>query len=225
MVDNIKAGKKVKIKLTNKEVIDSDVVLIAIGVQGNYEDVFNSALDISSDRGFITTNKYMQTNIKNIYAIGDISGPPWLAHVASKEGVLASEHISGKEVIPIDYSCVPACTYCNPEIASIGMTEEAAKKEGYKVKVGKFPLSASGKAMAISKTEGFAKIIYDEKYGELLGFHMIGENATELISEIAVAKRLEATYDEIIDIIHPHPTISEVILEATGDSMDESIHI
>ena len=177
------------------------------------------------DSGFVVTNKYKQTNIDNIYAIGDISGPPWLAHVASKEGMLASEHISDKEVVPIDYSCIPACTYCSPEIASIGMTEESAIKEGYKVKVGKFPLSASGKAMAISKTEGFAKIIYDEKYGELLGFHMIGENATELISEIAVAKRLEATYNEIIDIIHPHPTISEVILEATGDSMDESIHI
>ena len=225
MVDTIKAGKRVEIKLANKEIVKSDVVLIAIGVQGNYEDLFSSALDVSLDRGFIVTNKYKQTNVDNIYAIGDISGPPWLAHVASKEGVLASEHISDKEVIPIDYSCVPACTYCSPEIASIGMTEESAIKEGYKVKVGKFPLSASGKAMAISKTEGFAKIIYDEKYGELLGFHMIGENATELISEIAVAKRLEATYNEIIDIIHPHPTISEVILEATGDSMDESIHI
>ena len=221
----LSSNKKVKVTLNDKEVVESDVVLVAIGVQGNYEGLFNQKIKLSLEKGFIKTNKYMQTNIDNIYAIGDIAGPPWLAHVASKEGIVASEHISGKEVVPIDYSAIPACTYCYPEIASIGLNEDAAKKEGYNVKIGKFPLSASGKAMAVSKTEGFAKIIYDEKYGELLGFHMIGESATELISEIAVAKRLEATYSEILDIIHPHPTISESILEATADSIDEAIHI
>ena len=224
-VNNIEVSKDVKIKLSNNESIDCDSVLVAIGVQGNYENVFSPELDISVDRGFIETNRYMQTNIDNIYAIGDIAGPPWLAHVASKEGVLAAEHMSGKKVTPIDYSSIPACTYCTPEIGSIGMTEEMARKEGYALRVGKFPLSASGKAMAISKTEGFAKIIFDSKYGELLGFHMIGESATELVSEIAVAKKLEATYHEILDIIHPHPTISESIVEATADSIDESIHI
>ena len=224
-VDDIITSKNVKIKLESGDDIDSSCVLIAIGVNGNTEGLFAPELDISLDRGFIEANKFMQTNTKNIYAIGDIAGPPWLAHVASKEGILAAEHISGKKVIPIDYSAIPACTYCSPEISSIGITEQYAKEKGYKVKIGKFPLSASGKAMAISKTEGFAKIIFDEKYGELLGFHMIGESATELVSEIAVAKRLEATYAEILDIIHPHPTISESILEATADSADEPIHI
>ena len=224
-VEDIVSSKNATIKLTNGDDINSECALIAIGVQGNNENLYDSKLDISLDKGFIKTNKYMQTDTKNIYAIGDIAGPPWLAHVASKEGVLASEHISGKKVIPIDYSAIPACTYCSPEVSSIGMSEQTAIEKGYKVKIGKFPLSASGKAMAISKTEGFAKIIFDEKYGELLGFHMVGENATELVAEIAVAKNLEATYAEILDIIHPHPTISESILEAVAISADEPIHI
>ncbi len=224
-VEDIVSSKNATIKLTNGDDINSECALIAIGVQGNNENLYDSKLDISLDKGFIKTNKYMQTDTKNIYAIGDIAGPPWLAHVASKEGVLASEHISGKKVIPIDYSAIPACTYCSPEVSSIGMSEQTAIEKGYKVKIGKFPLSASGKAMAISKTEGFAKIIFDEKYGELLGFHMVGENATELVAEIAVAKSLEATYAEILDIIHPHPTISESILEAVAISADEPIHI
>lgn len=222
-IKEIKADSNVKISLSN-DIINVDAVLIAIGVKGNYESILGN-IDIEIDKSFIVTNKFMQTSYDNIYAIGDIAGPPWLAHVASSEGILAIEHLSGLNPIPINYENIPGCTYCKPEISSIGLTEEQAINKGYKIKIGKFPLSASGKAMAVSSTEGFAKIIFDEKYGELLGFHMIGESATELVSEIAVAKSLEATYEEILKIIHPHPTISEVIPEATGVAIDESIHI
>jgi len=222
-IQSIESGKKITLNLADEK-IKSDALLVAIGVKGNYEKVLHD-FDVKVDKGFIVTNDFMQTNYDNIYAIGDIAGPPWLAHVASSEGVLAVEHLSSMNVNPIDYGNVPACTYSKPEIASIGMTEKEAIAEGYEIKVGKFPLSASGKAMAVSSTEGFAKIIFDKKYGELLGFHMIGENATELVSEIAVAKSLEATYDEMIKIIHPHPTISESIPEATADAIDEPIHI
>ena len=222
-INSIKSDKKLILSLENEELV-TDALLVAIGVDGNYEEVLGD-VDVRVDKGFILTNEFMQTNHANIYAIGDIAGPPWLAHVASSEGILAVEHLSSVDVEPIEYSNVPGCTYCKPEIASIGMTEKEALEKGYNIKVGKFPLSASGKAMAISLTEGFAKIIFDEKYGELLGFHMIGENATEIISEIAVAKSLEATYDEIIKIMHPHPTISELVPEAAANAIDESIHI
>lgn len=222
-IKSITSDKKITLNFENEK-IDSDVLLVAIGVKGNYEEVLRD-FDIKIDKGFISTNEFMQTNYSNIYAIGDISGPPWLAHVASSEGILAVEHLSSINVEPIDYGNIPACTYCKPEIASIGLTEKEALDKGYDIKVGKFPLSASGKAMAVSSTEGFAKIIFDKKYGELLGFHMIGESATELISEIAVARSLEATYDEMVKIIHPHPTISEVIPESVADAIDEPIHI
>jgi len=222
-IKSIKSGKKITLNFTNEKV-DSDVLLVAIGVSGNYEEILGD-FDIKVDKGFISTNDFMQTNYSNIYAIGDISGPPWLAHVASSEGILAVEHFSSINVEPINYGNIPACTYCKPEIASIGLTEKEAIDKGYDIKVGKFPLSASGKAMAVSSTEGFAKIIFDKKYGELLGFHMIGESATELVSEIAVARFFEATYDEMVKIIHPHPTISEVIPESTADAIDEPIHI
>ena len=222
-IESIKTGKTVDINLSDEK-LRVDAVLIAIGVKGNLSPVLG-AMDIESKDGFISTNEFMQTNYDNIYAIGDISGPPWLAHVASSEGILAAEHLSSLNPSGIDYDNIPGCTYCKPEVASIGMTEQEAIDGGFKIKVGKFPLSASGKAMAVSATEGFAKIIFDEKYGELLGFHMIGENATELISEIAVAKSLEATYDEMLKIIHPHPTISEVIPESTGVALEEPIHI
>ena len=222
-VQDIKVGKKVVLKLPDEE-IDVDSVLVSIGVNGNYSSVLGD-IDIEIEKSFISTNEFMQTNYSNIYAIGDISGPPWLAHVASSEGILAVEHLSSLNPSSIDYDSIPGCTYCKPEVASIGLTEEKALSKGFKIKVGKFPLSASGKAMAVSSTEGFAKIIFDEEYGELLGFHMIGENATELISEIAVAKSLEATYDEILKIIHPHPTISEIIPESAAVALDEPIHI
>ena len=222
-IEEIKASKTVKVKFSN-EALEVDAILVAIGVKGNYESVLGD-MDINVEKSFVSANEFMQTNYSNIYTIGDISGPPWLAHVASSEGVLAVEHLSGLNPTPIDYNNIPGCTYCKPEVASIGFTEEEAINRGYKIKIGKFPLSASGKAMAVSSTEGFAKIIFDEKYGELLGFHMIGENATELVSEIAVAKSLEATYEEILKIIHPHPTISEVIPESTAVALDEPIHI
>ena len=222
-ISSIKSDKKLILSFDDEELV-TDALLVAIGVDGNYEEVLGD-VDIRVDKGFISTNEFMQTNHRNIYAIGDIAGPPWLAHVASSEGILAAEHLSSVDVEPIEYRNVPGCTYCKPEIASIGMTEKEALEKGHDIKVGKFPLSASGKAMAISSTEGFAKIIFDKKYGELLGFHMIGENATEIISEIAVAKSLEATYDEIIKIMHPHPTISELVPEAAANAIDESIHI
>ena len=222
-IKNIIVDKTVKIELSDGQV-NVDAVLVAIGVKGNYESVLGD-MDIGIEKGFISTNEFMQTNHSNIYAIGDIAGPPWLAHVASSEGILAIEHLSLLKPSCINYDNIPGCTYCRPEIASIGLTEEQAINKGFKVKVGRFPLSASGKAMAVSSTDGFAKIIFDQKYGELLGFHMIGESATELISEIAVAKSLEATYEEILKIIHPHPTISEVIPESTAVALDEPIHI
>tara|TARA_A100001011_G_C14251397_1_gene818044 strand:+ start:3 stop:1361 length:1359 start_codon:yes stop_codon:yes gene_type:complete len=223
-INKIDLKKNVSILLDNKS-IESDCILVAIGVQGNFENLFSDKMNIQIENSFIKTNHFMQTQYNNIYAIGDVSGPPWLAHVASAEGVLAVEHFSKKDVDPIDYGNIPGCTYCKPEVASIGLTEEQAISEGYNVSVGKFPLSASGKAMAVSSTDGFVKVVYDKKYGELLGFHMIGDSATELVSEIAVARKLEATNDEILKIIHPHPTISEAIVEATADSKDESIHI
>ena len=222
-INSIKSDKKIVLKLENED-IEADALLVAIGVSGNYREVLGD-FNIETNNGFITTNEFMQTNHSNIYAIGDIAGPPWLAHVASSEGILAVEHLSSINVEPIDYKNVPGCTYCKPEVASIGMTEREAIEKGYDIKIGRFPLSASGKAMAVSLTDGFAKIIFDKKYGELLGFHMIGESATEIISEIAVAKSLEATYDEIIKIMHPHPTISELVPESAANAIDESIHI
>ena len=223
LVKSITIDKKVCTNLDGKK-IESDLALISIGVTGNYNTVIGD-MDIKIKNNHIQTNAYMQTNYGNIYAIGDVSGPPWLAHVASAEGILAVEHLSNKKCTPIDYSSIPGCTYAKPEVASIGLTEDQAVKEGFDIKVGKFPLSASGKAMAISSTTGFAKVVIEKKYGEILGFHMIGEGVTELISEIVLAKSLEATAEDIIRIIHPHPTISEIIPEAFSVSLDEPIHI
>ena len=167
----------------------------------------------------------MQTNVDNVYAIGDVSRPPLLAHVASFEGVLAVEHMSGKDVEPMRYDNVPACTYCEPEIASVGLTEKQAKDQGYDIKVGVFPFSALGKALAEGNREGFVKIIYDKQYGELLGCHIIGNNATNLISEVAIARKLETTYHEVLKTIHPHPTLSEAIQESTAQAFNEAIHL
>ena len=167
----------------------------------------------------------MQTSVNDIYAIGDVCGPPLLAHVASFEGTLAAEHLSGKTVDEMTYDNIPGCTYCDPEIASVGLTEAAAKDKGFDIKVGKFPFSALGKALADGDREGFVKVIYDNKYGELLGCHIIGKNATNLITEVSVARKLETTYFEILKTIHPHPTLSEAIHEATADALNEAIHI
>ena len=198
---------------------------MAIGVQGNIENLGLEDLSISTDKGHIKVNEYMQTDINNIYAIGDVCGPPLLAHVASFEGTLAIEHLSGKDIEPMSYDNVPGCTYCEPEIASVGLTEKQAIDQGYQVHVGTFPFSALGKTLAEGSRDGFIKIIYDKKYGELLGCHMIGKNATNLISEVSIARKLETTYHEILKTIHPHPTLSEGVHEATAAALNEAIHI
>ena len=225
-VDDIKVFKRnAKVLIKGQAPIEADKVLMGVGVGGNIDNIGLKKLKIETDRGFIKVNSFMQTNIDNIYAIGDVCGPPLLAHVASFEGTLAAEHLSKKEVEGMSYNNIPACTYCEPEIASVGFTEEQAIENGYDIKVGKFPFSALGKALADGERDGFVKIIYEKKYGELLGCHIIGKNATNLISEISVARTLETTYHEILKTIHPHPTLSEAIHEATAVSQDEAIHI
>ena len=221
----IKSKTKAKVFVEGYETLDCDKVLMAVGVSGNIEKLGLEELSISTKNGFIEVNEYMQTNIDNIYAIGDVCGPPMLAHVASFEGTLAAEHISNKNTEKMCYDNIPACTYCEPEIASVGLTEQKAKDLGYDVKIGKFPFMALGKALADGSRDGFVKIIYDNKYGELLGCHIIGKNATNLISEISIARNLETTYHEILKTIHPHPTLSEAIHEATADAFGEAIHI
>ena len=222
-VQTAKASATVTIKGQNP--IKADKVLMAIGVQGNIENLGLEDLSISTDKGHIKVNEYMQTDINNIYAIGDVCGPPLLAHVASFEGTLAIEHLSGKDIEPMSYDNVPGCTYCEPEIASVGLTEKQAIDQGYQVHVGTFPFSALGKTLAEGSRDGFIKIIYDKKYGELLGCHMIGKNATNLISEVSIARKLETTYHEILKTIHPHPTLSEGVHEATAAALNEAIHI
>ena len=222
-VQTAKASATVTIKGQNP--IKADKVLMAIGVQGNIENLGLEDLSISTDKGHIKVNEYMQTDINNIYAIGDVCGPPLLAHVASFEGTLAIEHLSGKDIEPMSYDNVPGCTYCEPEIASVGLTEKQAIDQGYQVHVGTFPFSALGKTLAEGSRDGFIKIIYDKKYGELLGCHMIGKNATNLISEVSIARKLETTYHEILKTIHPHPTLSEGVHEATAAAINEAIHI
>ena len=224
-VKNItKSGKLVNVNLEDSK-ISCDKVLVAVGVKANSSNIGLKSNNIKTDKGWVTTNEFMQTNIKNIFAIGDVAGAPWLAHVASAEAIIAVEYICNKNPKPMKYDNIPGCTYCHPEVASVGLTEKDAIMKGYKVKVGKFPLRALGKAVAIGQTDGFVKIIFDDKYGELLGCHIIGANATDLISEISLARDLETTYHEIINSIHPHPTLSEAIMEATADALGEAIHI
>jgi dihydrolipoamide dehydrogenase len=224
-VKNItKSGKLVNVNLEDSK-ISCDKVLVAVGVKANSSNIGLKSNNIKTDKGWVTTNEFMQTNIKNIFAIGDVAGAPWLAHVASAEAITAVEYICNKNPKPMKYDNIPGCTYCHPEVASVGLTEKDAIMKGYKVKVGKFPLRALGKAVAIGQTDGFVKIIFDDKYGELLGCHIIGANATDLISEISLARDLETTYHEIINSIHPHPTLSEAIMEATADALGEAIHI
>ena len=224
-VENITKSKSnitVKLKDTN---VKCDKVLVAVGVKANSTGIGLKKNNIKTDNGWIKTNEFMQTNIDNIFAIGDVAGPPWLAHVASAEAITAIEYICNKKPNPMKYDNIPGCTYCHPEVASVGLTEQQAKDSGYQIKVGKFPIRALGKAVAIGQTEGFVKIIYDEQYGELLGCHIIGANATDLISEISLARDLETTYNEVLSSIHPHPTLSEAIMEATADALGEAIHI
>ncbi|MCB9259221.1 MAG: dihydrolipoyl dehydrogenase [Ignavibacteriales bacterium] len=224
----VKGNKvKVSVKVDNElKVLDADIVLNAIGVTGNVEGFGLEELGIELYKNHIKVNKEnYQTNVENIYAIGDVIGPPWLAHVASEEGIKCVEKIRGEQSSSLDYSKIPGCTYCQPQVASIGLTEQKAVEEGYKIKVGKFPFSASGKSSAIGEREGFVKIIFDEKYGEILGAHIIGSEATELIAELGIAMSLESDYKTIIETIHAHPTLSESIMEAAANAYGESIHI
>ena len=204
----------------------ADKVLNAIGVTGNIEGYGLETIGVEIDRGHIKVNKETYaTNVEGVYAIGDVIGPPWLAHVASAEGIHCVETIKGLNPPPVDYSSIPGCTYAHPQIGSIGMTEKKAREAGYELKIGKFPFTASGKSAAIGERDGFVKLIFDAKYGELLGAHIIGAEATELIAELGLGKSLEATYETIIKTIHAHPTLSESIMEAAADANDEAIHI
>ncbi len=225
-VDTSGAGVKAKIKTATGEVfLEADIVLSAVGVLANIENIGLETLGIKTEKGKIMVDAHGQTNVPGIYAIGDCTPGQALAHVASKEGINAAEHLSGHHPEPIDYNNIPGCTYCSPEIASVGYTEKAAKEAGYEVKVGKFPYMASGKASAAGATEGFVKVIYDAKYGEFLGCHMIGMNVTEIIAEAVAARKLETTSHEILNSVHPHPTMSEGLKEATAVAYGEAIDI
>lgn len=225
-VNTDKARCKVKIKTSKgEEVIETDIVLSAVGVSGNIENIGLESRGITLEKGRIAVDEYYRTNQSGVYAIGDVIKGPWLAHVASAEGIICVEAIAGMNPEPLDYNNLPGCTYCSPEIASVGYTEAAAKEAGYEIKVGKFPFTASGKAQAAGASEGFVKVIFDAKYGEWLGAHMIGANVTELIAEVVVARKLETTGHEIIKSVHPHPTMSEAVMEATAAAYDEVIHL
>jgi dihydrolipoamide dehydrogenase len=225
-VDTAGVGCKVSVKTkTGMQTIEADIVLSAVGIQANIEGVGLEEVGVKTDKGKILTNEYYATNVAGVYAIGDVVSGQALAHVASAEGIICVEQIAGHHPEPLDYKNIPGCTYCSPEIASVGYTEKAAKEAGYTIKVGKFPFSASGKASAAGAKDGFVKMIYDAKYGELLGAHMIGANVTEMIAEIVVARKLETTGHEMLKAVHPHPTMSEAVMEATAAAYGEVIHL
>lgn len=225
-VDTSGKGCKVSVKTKKgEETLECDVVLSAVGVVANIENIGLEDVGIATDKGKIMVNDYYETNIAGYYAIGDCVPGQALAHVASAEGITCVEKIAGHSPEPIDYNNIPGCTYCSPEISSVGYTEKAAKEAGYELKVGKFPFSASGKASAAGHKDGFVKVIYDAKYGELLGAHMIGANVTEMIAELVAARKLETTGHEILKTVHPHPTMSEAVMEATAEAYGEVIHL
>ncbi len=223
------SGKQLKVTVSGKDGkkkdLTADVALMAIGVQGNIENIGLEKVSVKTEKGHIKVDEYYRTNVEGIYAIGDVVGAPWLAHVASHEGIVCVEKIAGHETHPINYDNIPGCTYCQPQVASIGVTEEKAKEKGYDVKVGRYPFRVHGKAIAAGETDGFVKLVFDAKYGELLGAHIVGSEATELIAELGMAKTLEATKEEIIRTVHAHPTLAEAIMEAAGDAYGEAIHI
>lgn len=225
-VDTKGTGCKVHVKTKKgEETLECDIVLSAVGVVANIEKLGLEDVGIATDKGKVMVNDFYQTNIPGYYAIGDCVPGPALAHVASAEGIICVEKIAGKNPEALDYNNLPGCTYCSPEVASVGMTEKAAKDAGYDIKVGKFPFSASGKASAAGHKDGFVKLIFDAKYGELLGGHMIGANVTEMIAEIVAIRKLETTGHELIKTVHPHPTMSEAVMEAAAAAYDEVIHI
>jgi dihydrolipoamide dehydrogenase len=225
-VDTSGAGCVVTIKTAKgEEKIECDIVLSAAGIETNLENLGLEQVGIATDRGRVLVNDYYQTNIPGYYAIGDIVPGPALAHVASAEGIICVEQIAGHHPEPLDYGNIPGCTYCSPEVASVGLTEKAAREKGLDIKIGKFPFSASGKASAAGAKDGFVKLIFDAKYGELLGAHMIGANVTEMIAEIVAIRKLEVTGEALIKTVHPHPTMSEAIMEAAAAAYGEVIHM
>lgn len=225
-IDTTGAGVKAFVKTAKgEEVLEADIVLSAVGIKTNIENIGLEEVGIAVDRDKILVNAYNETNIPGYYAIGDVTPGQALAHVASAEGINCVEKIKGLHVQPIDYGNVPGCTYATPEIASVGLTEKQAKEKGYELKIGKFPFSASGKAKAAGTPDGFVKVIFDAKYGEWLGCHMIGAGVTDMIAEAVVARKLETTGHEILKSIHPHPTMSEAVMEAVADAYGEVIHL
>lgn len=222
------SGKTIKAKVKTKkgeETLEADIVLSAVGIKTNIEKIGLEELGIKTDKDKIVVNEWYQTNVDGIYAIGDVVAGPALAHVASAEGITCVEKIAGMHVEPIDYGNIPGCTYATPEIASVGMTEKQAKEAGYELKVGKFPFSASGKAKAAGTPDGFVKVIFDARYGEWLGCHMIGAGVTDMIAEAVLGRKLETTGHEVLKAIHPHPTMSEAVMEAVADAYGEVIHL
>ena len=207
------------------ETMHADVVLSAVGITANIENIGLEDVGIKTENGKLVVDEFYNTNVQGYYAIGDLLPTQALAHVASAEGIVCVEKIAGENPEPIDYGNIPGCTYCSPEIASVGLTEAKAKESGYEIKVGKFPFTASGKASAAGHKDGFVKVIFDAKYGEWLGCHMIGYNVTEMIAEAVVARKLETTGHEILKAVHPHPTMSEAVMEAVAEAYDEVIHI
>jgi dihydrolipoamide dehydrogenase len=225
-VDTSGKGCIATVKTPTGEIkIEVDVVLSAVGVATNLENLGLEEVGVKNEKGKVIVDAFYKTNVAGVYAIGDITSGPALAHVASAEGIICVENIAGKKPEPLNYNNIPGCTYCSPEIASVGYTEEAAKKAGYQIKVGKFPFTASGKAKAAGASDGFVKVIFDAKYGEWLGAHMIGANVTEMIAEVVSARKLETTGHDVIKTVHPHPTMSEAIMEAAAAAYGEVIHL
>tara|TARA_S200000501_G_scaffold225578_1_gene211482 strand:- start:8701 stop:10089 length:1389 start_codon:yes stop_codon:yes gene_type:complete len=222
------SGKGVKATVKTEkgeETLNADIILSAVGIKSNIENLGLEDIGIAIDRDKIMVNDFYQTNLPGYYAIGDVTSGQSLAHVASAEGILCVEKIAGRHVEPLDYGNIPGCTYCFPEVASVGLTEAKAKEKGYEIKVGKFPFSASGKAQAGGNSEGFVKVIFDAKYGEWLGCHMIGMGVTDMIAEVVLGRKLETTGHEVLKAVHPHPTMSEAVMEAVADAYDEVIHL
>jgi dihydrolipoamide dehydrogenase len=227
-VEKTANGVRVEIETPEgKKTVEADVMLVAVGVTGNVEDLWDPKLGIEVVKGHIKAdpNNGYATTAKDIYAVGDIIGPPWLAHVAHHEAICCIERLCGHSDRKVDYTTIPGCTYTDPGVASVGLTEKAARAEGREIRIGRFPFIASGRAQAADEAEGFVKLIFDAKYGELLGAHIIGAQATEMIAELVMAKKLEATEEEIVHAMHPHPTYSEAVMEAAGQGLGESVHI
>lgn len=222
-------GAGVEVIVENKKgeqkTLSADYALNAVGVTGNVENIGLESIGVAVERGHIKVDSFMQTNVPGIYAIGDVVGPPWLAHVASAEGLVAVEHMAGHTTPGMDYSNVPGCTYCQPQVASVGLTEKKARDLGHDVKIGRFPFKASGKARAIGETDGFVKLVIDARYGEILGGHIVGAEATEMIAEIVTARAADATAETLFKTIHAHPTLSEGVMEAAADAYGEALNI